>query len=49
VFPPEAQRVVASRVDEVVEWPTDHSPFITRPKELAELVVSVLHRHDEVS
>jgi pimeloyl-ACP methyl ester carboxylesterase len=49
VFPPEAQRVVAARVDEVVEWPTDHSPFITRPKELAELVVSVLHRHDEVS
>ncbi|MGH3045335.1 MAG: alpha/beta fold hydrolase [Gaiellaceae bacterium] len=49
VFPPEAQRVVAARVDEFVEWPTDHSPFVTRPKELAELVVSVLHRHAEVS
>jgi pimeloyl-ACP methyl ester carboxylesterase len=49
VFPPEAQRVVATRVDEVVEWPTDHSPFITRPKEIADLVVSVLRRHAEVS
>jgi pimeloyl-ACP methyl ester carboxylesterase len=49
VFPPEAQRVVATRVDHVVEWPTDHSPFITRPKEIADLVVSVLRRHAEVS
>jgi pimeloyl-ACP methyl ester carboxylesterase len=48
-FPPEAQRAVATRADEVVEWPTDHSPFVTRPKELADLVVSVLHRHAGLS
>ena len=41
-LPPAAQRVMAARADDVVEWPTDHSPFLTRPRELAELVASYL-------
>jgi pimeloyl-ACP methyl ester carboxylesterase len=40
--PPEAQRWMASRADEVVEIPTDHSPFVTRPEILADLMVSHL-------
>jgi pimeloyl-ACP methyl ester carboxylesterase len=41
-LPPAGQRVMAARADEVVEWPTDHSPFLTRPRELAELVARCL-------
>jgi pimeloyl-ACP methyl ester carboxylesterase len=37
-LPPAAQRKMAERADEVWEWDTDHSPFLTRPKELAELI-----------
>ncbi|HZP30097.1 MAG TPA: alpha/beta hydrolase, partial [Acidimicrobiia bacterium] len=39
-LPPAAQRMMAKRADTVVEWPTDHSPFLTRPAELAALVAS---------
>jgi pimeloyl-ACP methyl ester carboxylesterase len=39
-LPPEAQRWMAQRADDVVEWPTDHSPFVTRPDAVAELVAS---------
>jgi len=39
-LPPEAQRWMAQRAEEVVEWPTDHSPFVTRPETVAELVAS---------
>lgn len=39
-IPPEAQRWMAARADEVVEFPTDHCPFLSRPRELAELLVS---------
>lgn len=39
-IPPAAQQWMAARADEVVEWPTDHSPFLTRPRELAVLLVS---------
>lgn len=39
---PAAQRRMAAHAASVVEWPTDHSPFLTRPKELAELLVSHL-------
>ncbi|HET6873352.1 MAG TPA: alpha/beta hydrolase, partial [Acidimicrobiales bacterium] len=35
---PAAQRRMAERAEEVWEWETDHSPFVTRPKELAELI-----------
>ena len=37
-LPVAAQRRMAARADDVVEWPTDHSPFVTRPAAVAELV-----------
>jgi NADPH-dependent curcumin reductase CurA len=39
-IPVEAQRWMAARADEIIEWPTDHSPFLSRPQELAALLVS---------
>jgi pimeloyl-ACP methyl ester carboxylesterase len=39
-LPPAAQREMAIRADDVVEWPTDHSPFLTRPDELAALIAA---------
>jgi pimeloyl-ACP methyl ester carboxylesterase len=41
-IPTEAQRWMASRADEVVEIHTDHSPFVTRPGFLADLMVAHL-------
>ncbi|MFI7501552.1 alpha/beta hydrolase [Streptomyces sp. NPDC049687] len=38
-LPPVSQRKTAAHASEVIEWPTDHSPFLTRPAELAELIV----------
>ena len=35
-----AQRAMAVHADEVIEWPTDHSPFLTRPREIADLLAS---------
>jgi len=40
--PPAAQRRMAARCDGSLEWPTDHSPFLTRPAELAALLASHL-------
>jgi hypothetical protein len=37
---PVTQRFMAARASEVVEWDTDHSPFLTRPGELADLLLS---------
>jgi pimeloyl-ACP methyl ester carboxylesterase len=37
-LPVASQRMMAKRAGEVVEWPTDHSPFVTRPAEIADLV-----------
>jgi pimeloyl-ACP methyl ester carboxylesterase len=37
-LPPAAQRRMAERAEEVWEWDTDHSPFVTRPNELAALI-----------
>ena len=31
---------MAVRADEVIEWPADHSPFLTRPQEIADLLAS---------
>jgi pimeloyl-ACP methyl ester carboxylesterase len=36
--PPEMQRFMATRATEVVEWDTDHSPFLTRPDAIADLL-----------
>jgi pimeloyl-ACP methyl ester carboxylesterase len=37
-IPVDAQREMAALAEEVVEWPTDHSPFVTRPEAIAELI-----------
>jgi pimeloyl-ACP methyl ester carboxylesterase len=39
---PRLQRRLAERADEVIEWDTDHSAFLSRPKALAELLASYL-------
>jgi pimeloyl-ACP methyl ester carboxylesterase len=39
-IPVDAQRRMAVQAGEVVEWPTDHSPFVTRPAAVAELVAT---------
>jgi pimeloyl-ACP methyl ester carboxylesterase len=41
-LPPSLQRRMAARAGSVVEWPTDHSPFLTRPADIAELALSRL-------
>ena len=41
-IPPAMQRRMARQCDQVVEYPTDHSPFLTRPAELADLLASRL-------
>jgi pimeloyl-ACP methyl ester carboxylesterase len=37
-LPPTSQRTMARRATTVIEWPTDHSPFVTHPRALAELL-----------
>jgi len=37
-----AQRAMAVHAEEVIEWPSDHSPFLTRPQEIADLLASYL-------
>jgi pimeloyl-ACP methyl ester carboxylesterase len=37
-----AQREMAMLAETVVEWPTDHSPFLTRPAAVAELAAGYL-------
>ena len=37
---PATQRFMAARAGQVVEWDADHSPFLTRPGELADLLTS---------
>lgn len=37
---PSAQRKMAARAGDVVEWATDHSPFLTRPSEIAHLLAA---------
>ena len=36
--PVPSQRRMSAHADEVVEWPTDHSPFLTHPADVADLV-----------
>jgi pimeloyl-ACP methyl ester carboxylesterase len=45
-LPVEAQRVMAARAQDVHEWPTDHSPFVTRPRAVAELVAGYVVKSD---
>jgi pimeloyl-ACP methyl ester carboxylesterase len=37
---PGVQRQMAARAQTVLEWSTDHSPFLTRPAAVAELIAS---------
>lgn len=37
---PGTQRFMAARAEQVVEWDADHSPFLTRAQELADLLLS---------
>jgi pimeloyl-ACP methyl ester carboxylesterase len=45
-LPVEAQRTMAARAQVVHEWPTDHSPFVTRPRAVAELVAEYIVTSD---
>ena len=36
---PELQRILSRRADQVEEWPTGHSPFLSRPDLVADLLV----------
>ena len=38
---PDLQRIMAGRCSSVIEWPTDHSPFLCRPDLVAELLVDL--------
>lgn len=41
---PSAQRVLASNCSEVVEWPSSHSPFLSQPTVVADLLVTLAAR-----
>jgi len=41
-IPPSSQRRMALRATSTVEWPCDHSPFLTRPTEIATLLEQAL-------
>ena len=38
---PAMQRTLADRCDTVVEWPTSHSPFVSRPELVTELLATL--------
>jgi len=38
---PDLQRLLARRADNVVEWPTGHSPFLSRPDLVADLLAGL--------
>jgi pimeloyl-ACP methyl ester carboxylesterase len=40
---PDLQRIMARRCGSVVEWPTDHSPFLCRPDLAAGLLTRLAH------
>jgi pimeloyl-ACP methyl ester carboxylesterase len=42
---PQAQYAMAERSATVIEWPTDHSPFLTRPGDVADLLQAVSPRN----
>ena len=44
---PDLQRILARRADRVVEWPTGHSPFLSRPDLVADLLADVAAGGDE--
>ncbi|MGA2519248.1 MAG: alpha/beta fold hydrolase [Acidimicrobiales bacterium] len=44
VVHPDLQRILACRADNVVEWPTGHSPFLSRPELVVDLVAGLARR-----
>src|SRR5947209_6950240 len=38
---PDLQRVMARRCSSSLEWPTDHSPFLSTPKLVADLLIEL--------
>jgi hypothetical protein len=38
---PSLQRILARRCTATVEWPTDHSPFLSRPDLVADLIAGL--------
>ena len=38
---PALQRRLATRCNEVIEWPTSHSPFVSRPVLVSELLLTL--------
>jgi pimeloyl-ACP methyl ester carboxylesterase len=43
---PDLQRILARRANRVVEWPTGHSPFLSRPDLVVDLLVAVATRDE---
>jgi pimeloyl-ACP methyl ester carboxylesterase len=41
---PAVQRALSRRADDVVEWPTGHSPFVSRPELVADLLAALATR-----
>jgi pimeloyl-ACP methyl ester carboxylesterase len=41
---PALQRAMATRADDVVDWPTSHSPFLSRPDLVADLLAGLAAR-----
>ena len=41
-IPPFLQRTMAARATETIEWENDHSPFLNRPGDVADLLASYL-------
>jgi pimeloyl-ACP methyl ester carboxylesterase len=40
---PDLERILARRADHIVEWPTGHSPFLSRPDLVADLLAAVAY------
>jgi pimeloyl-ACP methyl ester carboxylesterase len=47
-LPPDFQRMFAAQADEVREFASSHSPFLSRPDDLAELLISVAHGRNDL-
>jgi len=44
---PDLQRILARRCGSTVEWPTGHSPFLSEPQRVADLLVSIVGLVDQ--
>jgi pimeloyl-ACP methyl ester carboxylesterase len=45
-LPPDFQRMFAAQADDVREFASSHSPFLSRPDDLAELLISIAQGRD---